>query len=176
MKENIWSDMTIAIELASKASTPDRRLAGAEWLHQLAGQLVELIRQEQPQPEQTAPEEASPGEGWRMLEDGEIIQEGDEFFSRTLGMWLESMSFGKGAIAYPYRRRIAPETPAVEPDKVRYFHKSGTVWKAAHDGAALCRNQSCNDWIPAGSALDVLLLAKTPEITREEAIQITGEP
>jgi len=76
--EQIDNDVYVASQLAFKASTPDRRLAGAEWLKQLAAELVELIKSEQPQPLADAfDEQAGPGDGWRWLKPGEGIQESD---------------------------------------------------------------------------------------------------
>ncbi len=78
--EQIDNDVYVASQLAFKASTPDRRLAGAEWLKQLATELVEAIKAEQPQTLADATDEqAGPGDGWRWLEPGEVSKSGDEY-------------------------------------------------------------------------------------------------
>lgn len=54
-----------------------------------------------------------PGEGWRLLERGEVIQSHDEFWSESLNQWSKtfypgSAVSGSPLTAYTYRRRIEP--------------------------------------------------------------------
>jgi len=105
--EQIDNDVYIASQLAFKASTPDLRLAGAEWLQQLASELVEAIKAEQPEPLGDAfDEQSGPGDGWRWLESGEKIQYADEV-QDSQGEWYSvGISIGKEAISKSFRRRI----------------------------------------------------------------------
>ena len=174
--DELDKDMAIAAVLAFKASSPDRRLAGAEWLQQLAGQLVETLKAEQPQPEQPAEETPNPGDGWRILNEGEIIEKGDEFIFGKVNEWIPVLTAAVGNTLYDYnvgrfRRRIQPE-----PEKARYFRQAKTIWRANPDGSTDCKSESVKGWFSAASTLEVLTSTNTPEITREEAIRIGGEP
>ena len=42
----LYDDAQIAMQTALCASTQDRRLAGAEWLHQIATQILEAAKKE----------------------------------------------------------------------------------------------------------------------------------
>jgi len=105
--EQIDSDIYIASQLAFKASTADRRLAGAEWLQQLATELVELIKTEQfKQLADAFDEQDSPGDGWRWLGINEKLESGDEF--KKGNEWLPVVDcLGFSAhIPLFFRRRI----------------------------------------------------------------------
>ena len=45
-QEQLHDDAQIAMQTAFNASAPDRRLAGAEWLHQIATQILEAAKKE----------------------------------------------------------------------------------------------------------------------------------
>lgn len=57
---------------------------------------------------------ADPGEGYRFLPAGELIEEGDEVFDTKRGRWLRSLDAGffVESVDAPYRRKT--ETPAAE--------------------------------------------------------------
>ncbi len=51
-----------------------------------------------------------PGEGWRLLEEGEVVEEGDEFWGRHTG-WSRTGDVGRkhgGSHDVDYRRRRVP--------------------------------------------------------------------
>lgn len=65
--------MSAAI-MTAYSTDHSRALSGAEWLQQLASELVEAIKAEQFKPLADAfDEQAGPGDGWRWLEPGEAI-------------------------------------------------------------------------------------------------------
>ena len=45
-QEQLHGDAQIAMQTAFYASAPDRRLAGAEWLHQIATRLLDAAKKE----------------------------------------------------------------------------------------------------------------------------------
>lgn len=59
-----------------------------------------------------------PGDGYRLLRDGEVIAPGDEFFSPTKQDWMETTfsghAVGCGACKFTYRRKDAPIDPGPE--------------------------------------------------------------
>ena len=63
-----------------------------------------------PSPE-TAPE-PDPGEGWRLMQVGEVVQKGDEVLE--FGVWSQRGITGSALTMdnQPHRRRVTPETPA----------------------------------------------------------------
>jgi len=62
----------------SRSTDHSRALSGAEWLQQLASELVEVIKSEQFKPlADAADEQDSPGDGWRWLERDELPRVGD---------------------------------------------------------------------------------------------------
>lgn len=74
-KIEIFQDVTAAAATAL-STDHSRALSGAQWLQQLASELVAAIKAESAPEEQ---EDDSPGEGWRWLEPGEVIQDGDQW-------------------------------------------------------------------------------------------------
>lgn len=107
--DELDKDMAIAAVLSFKASTPDRRLAGAEWLQQLAGQLVEAIRAEQPQPEQPAEETPEPEKAryyyngepdyLRKIENGKLYA----WTKHGGGVWFENKSLSVAEVLERHR-------------------------------------------------------------------------
>lgn len=57
-----------------------------------------------------------PGEGYRLLKDKEIIQGGDEYYSRSCGKWIETgdagdtVNYSKLRTIEAYRRRVEGKT------------------------------------------------------------------
>ena len=51
-------------------------------------------------------EEPSPGDGWRWVEVGERLNDGDEYFLDS-GKWF-GITRGQCSVPYRYRRRIGP--------------------------------------------------------------------
>lgn len=104
-KSDIWADMAAAS--ATSASTDhSRALSGAEWLQQLAAELVAVIKAEAVQQE---PQDESPGEGWRWLEPGELIEDHD--MVKGASKFFPNMAAVVGCKVAPgqyrcYRRRI----------------------------------------------------------------------
>ena len=60
-------------------------------------------------------EQPYPGEGWRLLRDGELLEDGDEVLCDD-GGWVNTGLVGSYAADNAYRRRIPIETP--QPDLV----------------------------------------------------------
>ena len=54
-----------------------------------------------------------PGEGWRLLDPDEDVEEGDEYFSDCDGRWMQSNNYRTNNCIQTrevtYRRRIAPQ-------------------------------------------------------------------
>lgn len=78
-KIEIFQDVTSA---AATALSTDhfRALSGAEWLKQLASELAERVKAEAPNqtpepPQAVIEPQESPGEGWRWLKPGEVIDQ-----------------------------------------------------------------------------------------------------
>lgn len=68
----------MAAASATSASTDhSRALRGAEWLQQLAAELVAVIKAEAAPEQPQEPYDESPGDGWRWLEPGEVIEDHD---------------------------------------------------------------------------------------------------
>lgn len=63
--------------MTADSTDHSRSLSGAEWLQQLASELVATIKAEATPEEPQKPHNDSPGEGWRWLEPGEVIEESD---------------------------------------------------------------------------------------------------
>ncbi len=105
-KTQIAKDIAAAI-MTADSTDHSRALSGAEWLQQLATELVELIKADQPQPLADAfDEQDSPGDGWRWLNKGEKIQYADEV-RNSKGEWYQvGISIGNEASPKTYRRRI----------------------------------------------------------------------
>jgi len=105
-KYEIHEDMSAAMA-TSRSTDHSRALSGAEWLQQLASELVEVIKAEQTQPLADAfDEQDSPGDGWRWLNKGEKIQYADEV-RNSKGEWYQvGISIGNEARPKTYRRRI----------------------------------------------------------------------
>jgi len=105
-KTDIYNDMAAAI-MTAYSTDHSRALSGAEWLQQLAAELVELIKSEQPQPLADAfDEQAGPGDGWRWLKPGEVSKNGDEY--KHYDDWKAISALIGGTINNPktFRRRI----------------------------------------------------------------------
>lgn len=54
-------------------------------------------------------EEPSPGEGWRWVEPGEMLQREDQFFSNAAGCWVVNRAEYFCGVEHKYRRRIGPQ-------------------------------------------------------------------
>lgn len=105
-KTDIWADMAAAS--ATSASTDQSRaLSGAEWLQQLASELVELIKTDHRKPlAYAADDQSGPGDGWRWLEPGEVIKKGDEHEFLENEWMAVGISIGCEAESKSFRRRI----------------------------------------------------------------------
>lgn len=68
-----------------------------------------------------------PGEGFRLLEKGEVIPEGAEFYSNSMCKWKKSSDVGQSADSLLiYRVPIEkPKEPVKAPDELREFVSSG---------------------------------------------------
>ncbi len=106
-KIEIFQDVTAAAATAL-STDHSRALSGAEWLQQLASELVAVIKAEAaPQ----KPQDESPGEGWRWLEPGEKIKRGDQWVESVESSEPVNVSVSIGCTvsddeAKCYRRRI----------------------------------------------------------------------
>ena len=61
------------------------------------------------EPEPAPPPEPTidPGEGWRLLQPGEVIEDGDEFYSTSFGTWMSSGEIGGRVQRFTYRRHVS---------------------------------------------------------------------
>jgi len=87
---------------------------------------VRCLRQDLPpipQPVETPPT-PDPGEGWRLIDSFEVIQEGDEYW--WAGEWILTGASGKHPDRNVYRRRI---TPAVESRPAMTPPNPGEGWR-----------------------------------------------
>jgi hypothetical protein len=110
-----------------------------------------------------------PGEGWRLLEDGEVIRDGDEFHFcyATRGEWIKSASYGlivgsPSTATGVYRRRIQskPEPPSHEwvsvkdrlpekPQRVAAInHGNGKAHCTEWNGTTFSLNPKPHYWMP----------------------------
>jgi len=74
-----------------------------------------------------------PGEGWRLLEKDELVEDGDQFYCE--GEWTDSANWStlscKAQSAFPYRRRIQPEPKPLQIEEgKRYVRRDGEVTQA----------------------------------------------
>lgn len=58
-----------------------------------------------PAPQPSTPD---PGDGWRLLERGEVIERGDEWEVNNQGVWINAGLIGNKVDSGHYRRRITP--------------------------------------------------------------------
>ena len=77
-----------------------------------------------------------PGPGWRLLEAGEIVKEGDE--CRDSGKWVKSYNYGLPQYdALVYRRRLA------SPRATKAIATRATVRATFPDGAMIADSIAC---------------------------------
>jgi hypothetical protein len=51
-------------------------------------------------------EQPDPGEGWRLLSVGAVIERGDQIYYSDAGEWSPAVCYGDRVVAASYRRRI----------------------------------------------------------------------
>ena len=103
-----YTDIITAARLACKSTDPERQRSGREWLRQLVAGL----------------DEAPAADQWRMLQEGELIQAGDEYEAGAndwrptgcVGETLNRTSGNGNTYHFLHRRRIV-QSPAV-PDGI----------------------------------------------------------
>ena len=61
-----------------------------------------------------------PGRCWRLLKPGDVIEDGDEFYSVSGGEWLRSGQIGGRVTQWAYRRRVVR---AVNDILLAYIHR-----------------------------------------------------
>ena len=65
----------------------------------------------------------APCEGWRLLRPGEVIEDGDEFYSVSGGEWLRSGQIGGRVTQWTYRRRVVRSVHDIHLAYLAYIHR-----------------------------------------------------